>query len=196
MRSLKSRTRGALRSGMLLAFMALFVLALDLSGCSKKSDTPATSKAAKQAGQRAAPPVAPHKMPPHSTPSDPVMEHFNKGLRNSLQGKYDKAIKEYRAVLKARPDSAAAYNNIGFAWYDKKDMDKAIKNHKKALELNPDLANGYYGLALAYEKKGDKEKALKNWQEFTKRADPSSKWHLKAMDHIKKLTANKKQKTH
>ncbi len=177
---------------MLLAFTALLVLGLDLSGCSKKNETPPAPKAAGQAG----PAMAPHKMPPHGTQVNPLMEHFDKGLQYSLKGKYDQAIKEYRAVLKKRPDSAAAYNNIGFAWYDKKDMDKAIENHKKALKLNPDLANGYYGLALAYEKKGEREEALKNWQEFTKRADPSSKWYLRAMDRIKKLTANRKQETH
>jgi tetratricopeptide (TPR) repeat protein len=124
------------------------------------------------------------------------ISHFTKAQMLSKHKQYDEAITEYRLHLKAHPKSAAAYNNIGFAYYDNKDLDKAIENHKKSLELNPELANGYFGLALAYEKKGDKKKALANWKEFTKRSDPADRWHKKAMEHIKELTKNKKQKTH
>ncbi len=182
-----------LHPGLFLAIMALFLFGLAMSGCSKKNEAPSAPK--KAIGRKTIG-VPSHKAPPHTNPHDPAMEHFFKGLRLSQTHKYDLAIKEYREVLKKRPKSAEAYNNIGFAYYDMKDYKRAIKNHKKALEINHDLANAYFGLALAYEKKGEKKKALANWQEFTKRADPGSKWHKKAMEHIKDLTKNQKQKTH
>ncbi len=178
-------------AGIFIVMIALIILGLDMSGCSKKSKTGTTATGN---GGKAR---ALHHLPPHATlKQDPATEHFNKGLKYSLQGKYDQAIEEFNIVLKTRPESAAAYNDLGFAWYDKNDLDKAIEYHKKALELNPDLANVYFGLGLAYEKKGEREKALKNWQEFTKRTDPKNKWHLKAMDHIRRLTKKGKKKTH
>ncbi len=183
-----------LRLRMLMVVTALIFFAFEISGCSKKKEAPATAPA--KARSEKAPVVAPHQMPADAGHGVPGIDHFNKGLQLSSHKKYDEAIKEYRLALKARPKSAAAYNNIGFAYYDKKDMDRAIENHGKAVELNPSLANGYFGLALAYEKKGDNTKALANWKEFTKRVDPKSPWHKKAMEHIKELTKNKKQKTH
>jgi len=171
----------------------LFCLVLAVSGCSKTNEAPSAAKNIK--GHKTIG-VPAHKMPGDAAHSSSGISNFNKAVMLSRHKQYDEAIKEYLLHLKAHPKSAAAYNNIGFAYYDKKDLDKAIENHKKSLELNPELANGYFGLALAYEKKGDKKKALANWKEFTKRADPSSKWHKKAMEHIKELTKNKKQKTH
>jgi len=181
------------RMRIFILIIALFFFAIDISGCSQQSEGPAVSK--KPQGHKTIG-VPAHKMPRNAKHRASYGEHFNKALQLAMQQKYDEAIKEYKLHLKAHPGSAAAYNNIGFAYYDKKDMDKAIENHRKALEISPSLVNGYFGLALAYEKKGDTKKALTNWQEFTKRADPKSKWHIKAMRHIKELTKNKKQKTH
>ncbi len=170
-----------------------FCSALVLGGCSGKEEaSPVPVKA--KSGDGAA--VKAHKIPTDAAHLDVGFQHFNKGLKLALQGKYDMALKEYEQALKVHPKSAETYNNIGFAYYDKKDYDEAISNQEKALELNPDIANAFFGLALAYEKKGDKEKALVNWKEFTKRADPKSKWHKNAMRHIKDLTMNKKQMTH
>ncbi len=184
-----------MRLKMLMVITALFFFALDISGCSKKNETPPV---AKKAQGKPTIGVPAHKMPSDARHSDPRLVHFNKGLQYSLHQKYDEAIAEYKLVLKTHPGNAPAYNNIGFAYYDKKDMDKAIENHGKALKIDPELANAYFGLALAYEKKGDKKKALANWKEYTKRADPKTKWHMKAMGHIKELTTktNPKQKTH
>jgi len=191
--SAKSAGPWTLGLKMVLVVSVLTFLTLDISGCSKKNEAPAV---AKKAQGKPTIGVPAHKVPVGPQHSSPHMEHFNKALQYSLHQKYDDAISEYKLVLKKHPNSAAAYNNIGFAYYDKKDIDKAIENHSKALELNPKLANGYFGLALAYEKKGDNNKALANWKEYAKMADPKIKWHKKAMSRIKELTKNKKQKTH
>lgn len=118
-------------------------------------------------------------------------EHFEKGVQLSLKRQYDDAIKEYEESLKINPKSPEAYNNLGFAYYDKGDFDKAVDNQKKALELNPNLENAYYGLAQALEKKGDKAGALNNWKEFMKRSEPHSKWWMQAQAHIKNLEQTK-----
>ena len=64
---------------------------------------------------------------------------------------------------------------------------KAVVHQKKALELKPELANGYFGLAMAYEKMGKKTEAIANWKEFSKLAQPHSKWWMTAQEHIQAL---------
>lgn len=138
-------------------------------GCSKKEEAASTKKAPEVQQQ---------------TPDDPAREHFEKGVRLSLQKDYEAAIAEYEKSLEYNPQSAPAYNNLGFAYYDKGDIDKAIEAQKKALDIDPQLPNGYYGLALALEKKGDEEGALENWKAFIKYAEPHSKWWIKAQERI------------
>jgi len=157
---------------LLIAFLTLPVLVFN--GCSK-------AKEEKAASQKTS----------HKTPDDLAREHFNKGVKLSIMGKYDEAIEEYKKTIKLNPTSAEAYNNIGFAYLDKGDVDNAIKSQKKAIETNKNLANGYYGLALAFEKKGDKKEALKNWNEYIKRVDPKSRWYAKAKERIKTLKGKK-----
>lgn len=158
------RRRYGLKMVCLIAVFAAY--ALIFNGCSKKGEkTPQGSAPALSAGK----------------------EHFEKGVQFSLKRQYDDAIKEYEESLKINPKSPEAYNNLGFAYYDKGDFDKAADNQKKALELNPNLGNAYYGLARALEKKGDKAGALNNWKEFMKRSEPHSKWWMQAQAHIKNL---------
>ncbi len=158
---------------LLIAFLTLPVLVFN--GCSK-------TKEKKAASRKTA----------HKAPDDQAREHFNKGVKLSITGKYDKAIAEYKKTIELNPTSAEAYNNIGFAYLDKGDVDNAIKSQKKAVDINKNLANGYYGLALALEKKGDKKAALKNWNEYIKRVDPKSRWYAKAQERIKTLKGKKK----
>lgn len=119
--------------------------------------------------------------------ADPGKEHFEKGVQHSLKGELDQAIKEYETVLTYNPKSAEAYNNLGFAFYDKGDFSKAVEFQQKSIELNPGLANGYYGLALALENTGDKKGALENWKRFSGLAQPHSKWWTRAQERIAAL---------
>ncbi|OGQ62270.1 MAG: hypothetical protein A2V21_309000 [Deltaproteobacteria bacterium GWC2_55_46] len=119
--------------------------------------------------------------------ADPGKEHFEKGVQHSLKGELDEAIKEYETVLTYNPQSAEAYNNLGFAFYDKGAYDKAVESQKKAIEMNPNFAYAYYGLALALEKTGDKKGALENWKQFSNLAQPHSKWWTKAQERIQAL---------
>ncbi len=125
------------------------------------------------------------------TKSDRIIEHFNRGLRYSFSKNYDDAIKEFEEVLKLNPNSAEAYNNIGFAYFDKGDIDNAIIQHKKALEINPRLANAYYGLALAYEKKDRVQDAITNWDKYIKLSPPGTVWVDKAKRRLNRLKEKK-----
>lgn len=166
-------TKRLSNSGFMAFFAAVFLFSAVL-GCSRE-------KAPQQKAQDAA--VAPA--------ADPGKEHFEKGVQLSLKGQHDEAIKEYEETIKINPKSAEAYNNLGFAYFDKGDADKAIEAQKKALEITPGLANGFYGLAMAYEKKGDKANAISNWKEFAKLSQPHSKWWMKAQEHIEALEGKK-----
>ena len=159
-------------TGIGLSLAAAMLLAAPY-GCSKES-----KEAARQGTEeQAAPP----------TTQDPARTHFNKGVEFSLKGDLAEAIREYEAAIKINPGIPEAHNNLGFAYMDQGELDKAVDHQKKALELKPDLANGYFGLAMAYEKMGKKTEAIANWKEFSKLAQPHSKWWMTAQEHIRAL---------
>lgn len=151
-------------------------------GCSKESKAPAT-KAEAPAMQGEMP--ANHANLPGM--QDEAKAHFDKGIEASLRGSLDDAIREYEAALKINDNIPEAHNNLGFAYLDKSEFEKAIEHQKRAIELKPDLANAYFGLAMAYERTGKGNEALVNWKEFSKLAQPHSKWWLTAQEHIKAL---------
>jgi len=157
-------------TGIALALAAAMLLAAPY-GCSKDS-----KEAATQSTGEAAPAT-----------QDTARAHFDRGVEFSLKGELDSAISEYEAAIKINPGIPEAHNNLGFAYMDKGELDKAVTHQKKALELKPELANGYFGLAMAYEKMGKKVEAIANWKEFSKLAQPHSKWWMMAQERIQVL---------
>ena len=99
-------------------------------------------------------------------------------MRNvdDLQGENKKGIAFYHEALNARLatlgpghlDVAEAYDNLGDAYYNKRDYDKAIACYNKALDIRLeklgegdfDLVDSYNNLGDAYEKKGAYDKAI------------------------------------
>jgi rhomboid protease GluP len=76
--------------------------------------------------------------------------HFNLANAYGTQGRYDKAIAEYRETIRIKPDFAEAYANLAAA-YDQKGMfDRAIAEYRRALQYDPDSAWVLNNLAWDY----------------------------------------------
>jgi Flp pilus assembly protein TadD len=81
-------------------------------------------------------------------------------LRNALgnicyrAGEYDLAVKQYQAIIQARPDAADVYVRLGKAYAAKDDVPSAIRTFDKAKELKPNDVDPYLQMALLYERTG------------------------------------------
>ena len=81
-------------------------------------------------------------------------------------GDYDRAIADFSAFIRLRPNSVVAFNERGLSFGKKGDYDKAIADYTEAIRLNPVWsALPYYNRGSAYEKKGELEKALADFRE-------------------------------
>ncbi|MFC1590543.1 tetratricopeptide repeat protein [Candidatus Omnitrophota bacterium] len=59
------------------------------------------------------------------------------GVAQGKKGDLDGSIIFFEGAVKAYPDHAETYNNLGFAYFLKKDHVRAEENFKKALEIDP-----------------------------------------------------------
>ena len=66
-----------------------------------------------------------------------------------------KAIQSFEKVIKINPYYAAAYYNLGFAYYIQGNFAIAIQMYEKTIELDPDYAKAYYNLGFAYYIQGN-----------------------------------------
>ena len=78
-----------------------------------------------------------------------------RALRTSL--KTNEAIENYKKAIKAKPDFADAYNNLGTLFSDVARFDESMLNYKKAIELykkssNQGFAEAKYNLGVMYDK--------------------------------------------
>jgi tetratricopeptide (TPR) repeat protein len=61
------------------------------------------------------------------------------GILYRRQGKYQKAIAQYKKAMKVNPDSENVLYNLGRIYYDTKQYDEAKRIMKRAVDLNPDF---------------------------------------------------------
>lgn len=87
-------------------------------------------------------------------------------LANVLRdkGSYDEALDHYRQAVKIKPDSAFAYNNLGYTLYLRERYPEALIEVSKATKLKPDYAEAYYYLGLIYRKLNRPADAKTSWQ--------------------------------
>jgi tetratricopeptide (TPR) repeat protein len=80
----------------------------------------------------------------------------------------DKAIRAFEKAIRLRPDSARAYNGLGYAyhgvwlgqWIYGSNYSEAIRAHTKALQLEPNYPEAYVGLAVAYDGRREYQRAV------------------------------------
>jgi len=92
--------------------------------------------------------------------------HEALGVLYDRLGSFDESIAQYRAALTVRPDDPEVLNNMGMAFYLKKDYQKAIETFERALSFTPasDRARTYNNLARAYAKTGSYARAFESFR--------------------------------
>ncbi len=76
---------------------------------------------------------------------------YGQGRRAVEQGEYDRAIDAFYREIAVNPQSAAAWRELGVAFYEKGDLVKAEDALKQASAIRPDARGSLY-LGLVFEK--------------------------------------------
>jgi protein O-GlcNAc transferase len=75
-----------------------------------------------------------------------LAQHGDSALRSN---DYDQAISDYERLLKLAPQSAAAWSNLGSAWFAKGDFPKASRSFAQASRLQSDNVDYAFNTALS-----------------------------------------------
>jgi tetratricopeptide (TPR) repeat protein len=88
--------------------------------------------------------------------------YFYRGYAYYHKGDYGRAIADYTATLRVKPDPHAL-NNRGLAYDDKGDYDHAIADYTTALRIKPDYHEALFSRGYAYANKGDYDRAIADY---------------------------------
>lgn len=93
-----------------------------------------------------------------------IQEHIDRGIRFGNAGDFEKAISEFKQVLRIDPKNIHAYNNLGVVYFRLGEIDRVITAYTKAIDLGIADANMYFYRGLMYGKyKGEDAKAIKDY---------------------------------
>lgn len=115
---------------------------------------------------------------------------------------FDKAIAQFEEALKAEPNNALVYADLGAALLEKGKRDQAGSNSaqgqielgrshenlSKALELNPNLLEALFNRAICRENLKLSEQSEADWDQYLQK-DSNSQWANEARQHLEKLKA-------
>ncbi len=83
----------------------------------------------------------------------------------NIVGHQDLALRELDRAIKADPDSAESYYEIGRIYYERGSYLDAIYNLERAKSINPASVRTYHNLGLAYAALREDSKAVANFEE-------------------------------
>jgi len=100
----------------------------------------------------------------NSPQSSEIQKHIDKGIQFGNEGDFEKAISEFKEVLKLDPKNVHAYNNIGVAYFRIGNLDEAIAYYTKAIDLGIADANMYFFRGQMFGKyRQEDAKAIKDY---------------------------------
>ena len=91
---------------------------------------------------------------------------------------FAEAVKALEAVVKAQPDVAAAWFNLGYAYTGLHQDAEAIKAYQKTLELAPDLFEGRLNLGILFLEQKQSQTALEHLRKATTLKPEHARAHL------------------
>lgn len=137
-----------------------------------------------------------------------LMKDFEKANQLFSEGKIDKALVTYQAILKKFPDSYIINLNVGNCYFEKQEYEKAIEAYKKVVAKDPQHTGAILSIGNSYSNMKKKDKALEWYQkiEVSKIDDPVVLYNIgvfnfnagsikKALDFFKRSTEVKEDFT-
>lgn len=103
--------------------------------------------------------------PPHKTDPDALLRE---AIDAQQRGDYERAVRDYRELLKVRPSEVEARVNLGAALVHLGQYDAAISEYRAALPSLTQKNGVLLNLALAYYKKGDFSNAREQFESLHK----------------------------
>ncbi|HYP25699.1 MAG TPA: tetratricopeptide repeat protein [Blastocatellia bacterium] len=87
---------------------------------------------------------------------------------------YEAALPVLQEAIRQEPDNYPAHASLATALFKLNRHAPAAREFIWVIKVRPDIAASYYFLAISFDKLGDCEQAVRAYQEFIRRADPSS----------------------
>ena len=84
----------------------------------------------------------------------------NRAIGLRLIGEYDRAIADFDAAVRIRPDIAGLYLERGLAYEAKGEHLPAIRDFSAAIERKFNLVQAHFGRAIAYQANGQRELSI------------------------------------
>lgn len=91
--------------------------------------------------------------------SSEAAKHFAQAVEWQRRGDFERAVAEYRTLLRLAPDYAEAHANLGAALARLGRYDEAIASYQRALELAPELTPVWLNMGIAFYRMGQPERA-------------------------------------
>jgi len=87
---------------------------------------------------------------------------------------YEAALPVLNEAIRREPDNYPAHASLATALFKLNQHPLAAREFIWVIKARPEIAASYYFLAISLDKLGDCEQAVRAYQEFMRRADPSS----------------------
>lgn len=89
--------------------------------------------------------------------------HYNLGVAYTTQGQDEKAMQEFLAATRVKPDYFEAHFNLAKAYTRQERLTDAIREFSVVLQINPGHVEAHYNLGIAYSKQGDIARAIREY---------------------------------
>jgi tetratricopeptide (TPR) repeat protein len=101
---------------------------------------------------------------PGATAGELALAYAMRALAYSLKGRYELALPDYDAAIKAQPDFAIALNNRAWALYKSGRAEAGLADVERALELSPHSPHALDTRAHIRQAGGESELALADYE--------------------------------
>ena len=112
------------------------------------------------------------------------------------EGRYDDAMRRYRAALALRPDYVAAHVNLGNIFLELNELDKATENFNAALAIDKENAAAHYGLGQIALSRRAYAEAVTHFEKTLSQTPGANRVHYSLAMAYRGLRNAEKAKTH